>query len=219
MKKVAIIGLGSFGTSLAKTLEKKKIQTIAIDTDQDKVNNVKNISTQPIMMDATKRENLLTVGIREVDLVVVSTGPELEPSIIIVHLLKELGVKDIFAKALTEDHEKILYLIGATEVSFPERDIAIKIGNKLSSNILLDYLPLDSNFVIQEIAAPDKFVGKTLAQINIRQKYNVTVIAIRSLIPEKTHINPGADFVVKESDILIIFGSDNEMEHFHSKLN
>ncbi len=218
MKKIAIIGLGSFGANLVKTLSRKKVEIIAIDVDKTRVNDIKDFATQPIAMDATIKDNLYSAGITEVDCVVVSAGPTLEPSIIIVHILKELGIKKIIAKALSEDHEKILYLVGATEVSYPERDIAMKIANRLSFNNLLDYLPIESGLVVHEIAPPDSFVGKTLAEIHLRKKYNVTVIAIKSLIPEKTHINPNADFLIKESDIMVVFGSDEDIDKLHKKI-
>ncbi len=219
MKKFAVIGLGSFGSNLVKTLAKKNVEIIAIDIDETKVNEIKDVATQPVTMDATSKENLTSIGITDVDCVIVSAGPSLEPSIMIVYILKELGVKKIIAKALTEDHEKILLLVGANEVYYPERDIAKKIGTQLSFKNLLDYLPIESGFVIQEIAPPDSFVGKSLGEINLRKKYNVTVIAIKSIIPESSTMNPGADFLIKESDIMLVFGSDVDIEKLHKKLN
>jgi trk system potassium uptake protein TrkA len=218
MKKFAVIGLSSFGINLVKTLAKQDVEIVAIDSDQRKVNEIKDIVTQPITMDATSKENLLSVGITDMDTVIVSMGPNLEPSILTVHLLKELGVKRIIAKALTDDHEKILLLVGASEVAHPERDVAKKIGSRLTYDNLVDYLPIESGFMIQEIAPPDAFIGKTLAQIHLRQKYNVTVMAIKSIIPEKTIINPGGDFLIRESDILLVFGSETDIEKFHKKI-
>lgn len=219
MKKFAVIGLGSFGSNLVKTLAKKNVEIIAIDIDETKVNEIKDVATQPVTMDATNKENLASIGITDVDCVVVSTGPSLEPSIMIVYILKELGLKKIIAKALSEEHEKILLLVGANEVYFPERDIAKKIGTQLSFKNLLDYLPIESGFVIQEIAPPDSFIGKSLGEINLRKKYNITVIAIKSIIPESSTMNPGADFLIKESDIMLVFGSDVDIEKLHKKLN
>lgn len=219
MKKIAIIGLGSFGFNLVKTLAERNIEIIAIDISEDRVNDVKDIATQAITMQAASKDNLTSVGIGEMDHVIVSTGPELEPSILIVHILRELGVASIIAKALSEDHEQILRMVGATEVYFPERDIAIKIGNKLSFGNLLDYFPIESGYVIQEIAPPDSFIGKTLAEIDLRKKYNVTVVAIRSVIPEAFQPNPGGDFLIKESDILIIFGSEEDIHKFSKKFS
>lgn len=216
LKKCAVIGLGGFGTYLVKTLAEKDVETIAIDKYEQKVNEVKDIATKAITLDATIKENLVSVGIHDMDSVVVSTGPTLEPSIIIVHILKELGIRNIVAKALSAEHEKILDLVGATEVSFPERDIAVKIGNKLTSRNLVDYISTHSGFAIHEIAPPDAFVGKTLAQVNLRKKYNVTVVAIKSIIPDELTPNPGGEFLIKESDILIIFGTEDAIQKFES---
>jgi trk system potassium uptake protein TrkA len=219
MKKIAIIGLGGFGINLAKTLAKtNNIEIIAIDTDSRKVNQIKDLVTRPITMDATDKESLVSVGVQDVDFAVVASGPDLEPSILSVHILKELGVPRIVAKALSSDHEKILSLVGATEVLYPERDVAEKLANQIISPNLIDYIPLVSGLVIQEIAPPDSFIGKTLAEIDIRKKYNITIIAIKSIIPEEISLNPGGDYLVKESDILIALGVDEDIDKIHEKL-
>lgn len=218
MTKVAVIGLGSFGIHLIKTLSKKKgIEIIAIDIIESRVNEIKDFVTQPVTMDATNKENLVSVGIKEADHVVVSSGPGLEPSILTVHILRELGVNHIIAKALTEDHAKILRMVGATEIVYPERDMAHKVGYQLDSPNLIDYLQLKPGFVIQEIAPPDVFIGKTLSQIALRKKYRVTVLAIKSIIPDTTTVNPGGNEVIKESDILIVFGENKDIERLHRK--
>lgn len=219
MKKIAVIGLGSFGTSLVKNLaDKDDIEIIAIDSDEKKVNEIKDQVTRPVTMDATKKENLKSAGVDQVDIAVVSTGPGLEPSIITVHMLKELDVPQIIAKALSREHEKILSLVGATEIIFPERDVAVKLANQVTSPNLIDYIPLENGLVIQEIAPPDAFIGKTLEQIHLRRKYNITVIAVKSLIPEAINPNPGGDYLVKESDILIVLGRGEDITRLHEKM-
>ena len=137
----------------------------------------------------------------------------------------------IIAKALTEDHEKILSLVGANEVLFPERDIAVKLANQLISPNLMDYIPLESGFVIEELAPPDIFIGKTLEQISIRKKFNINVIGIKQIIPDMSAtdslpdpdsgltLNPGGNFLIKESDILIVLGTVEDVEKLHNKLN
>ncbi len=219
MKKIALIGLSSFGISLLKTLSEKGIESIAIDIDEKKISDIKEFVTLPLVMDATKKGNLQSVEIDKVDTVIVSSGPDLESSILIVNILKEMGVKNIIAKALSEDHERILKLVGATKISYPERDAGIKTAKMLNFTNLLDYLPFDSGYSIQEIASPEIFYGKSLSELEIRKKFNITIIAIRSIIPERMIPNPRADFIIKESDILFVFGSDKDIEEFHKKIN
>jgi trk system potassium uptake protein TrkA len=219
MKRFAVIGLSSFGIDLVKTLAKHDVEIMAIDIDEHKVNQVRDIASQAITMDGTNKENLISAGIPDIDCVIVSTGPSLEPSILMVHLLKEMGVKKIIAKALSEEHEKILLLVGAHEVTFPERDIARKIGSRLTFRNLLDFLPIEAGYIIEEIAPLDSFIGKTLADLDLRKKFNLTVIGIRSLIPETTTLNPGGDFRIKESDILLVFGSEQGINKFHKRFS
>lgn len=218
MKKIAIIGLGGFGINLATALAKADIEIIAIDSDENKVNQVKDLVMKPVTLDATNKENLISVGIQDVDCAVVSSGPALEPSIITVHILKELGVPRIFAKALSLEHEKILSLVGATDVLYPERDVAIKLANQIISPNLIDFIPLESGLIIQEIAPPDAFIGKTLEEIHLRKKYNITVIAIKSIIPDELILNPGGNHTVKESDILIVLGVAGDIANLHEKI-
>ncbi len=231
MKKIVVIGMGSFGANLVRSLSKKKIELIAVDKNKDKVNEIKDLVTQPVTMDATNRDNLNSLGLKDVDCVIVSSGPDLESSILIVHLLSEIGVTRVIAKALSEDHERILTLVGANEVLFPERDVAMKLANQLLSPNLIDYIPLESGFVIEELAPPDIFIGKTLEQIAIRTKFNINVIGIKQIIPDRSSIesgsasdsgltlNPGGEFLIKESDILIVLGTNKDIEKLNSKLN
>ncbi|MDQ1354442.1 MAG: trk/ktr system potassium uptake protein [Acidobacteriota bacterium] len=219
-KKVAVIGLGGFGENLVKFLsEKKNIEIIAIDIDPVLVNRIKDFASRSISMDATVKENLAAAGIAEVDYAVVSSGPGLESSIITVHALKELGVPHIIAKALNSEHEKILHLVGAAGVVFPERDSAEKVGNQIHIPNLIDYIPLPSGYVIQEIKPSDSFVGKTLREIDLRKKFNVTVLAIKSVSPHKNTINPSAEAKVRENDVLIVFGEVNDIETLDETMN
>ncbi len=159
--KFAVIGLGSFGAYVAKTLYEKGNEVLAIDMDKERVEEVKNFVSHAVSMDAADKENLQAMGIQDMDVVVVSLGPEMESSILTVLYLHEIGVKQIVAKALTEDHAKVLDAVGATEVIYPEKDMAIKTGLRLSNPNILEYLPLISGFGIQEIAPPEKFIGKS----------------------------------------------------------
>ncbi len=214
--KFAVIGLGSFGSNIAKTLYEKGNEVLAVDEDKEKIDEVKNFVSHAVHMDAADKENLQALGIKDMDVVIVSLGPEMEASILTVLYLNEMGTKRIVAKALTEDHAKILESVGATEIIYPEKDMAIKTALKLSCPNVLEYLPLISGFGIQEIAPPEKFIGKNLRELDLRNKYGIQVIAIKELIPEKTTFVPKADFVLKDSDILIIMGEDKQLEKINA---
>jgi len=214
--KFAVIGLGSFGSNVAKTLYERKNEVLAVDVSKEKIEEVKTFVSHAVNMDAADKENLQALGIKEMDVVVVSLGPEMEASILTVLYLHEIGAKRIVAKALTEDHAKILDAVGATEVIYPEKDMAIRTALKLSCPNILEYLPLTSGVGIQEIAPPEKFIGKSLKELDLRNKYGIQVIAIKELIPEKTNFVPRADFVIKDSDILIIMGEEKKLQKINS---
>lgn len=214
--KFAVIGLGSFGSYVAKTLYEKGNEVLAVDLDKVRIEEVKNFVSHAVSMDAADKENLLALGIQDMDIVVVGLGPEMESSILTVLYLHEIGVKRIVAMALTEDHTKVLEAVGATEVIYPEKDMAIKTGLRLSNPNILEYLPLISGFGIQEIAPPERFIGKSLRKLDLRNKYGIQIIAIKELIPEKTTFVPKSDFVIKDSDILIIMGEEKQLAKLNS---
>lgn len=216
MIKFAIIGLGSFGSNVAKTLYERGHEVLVIDKDKDKIEAAKSFSSHAVLMDSADKESLEAVGIQEMDVVVVSLGPEMESSILTVLHLHELGVKRLVAKALTEDHAKILDAVGATEVIYPEKDMAIRTALKLTSPNILECLPLLSGVSIQEIAPPEKFIGKSLRDLDLRNKYGIQVIAVRELVPERTVYVPKADFVIKDSDVLIVMGDEKKLEKLMS---
>lgn len=216
MIKFAIIGLGSFGSNIARTLYERGHEVLAIDKDREKIELAKSFSTHAVLMDSADKESLEAVGIREMDIVVVSLGPEMEASILTVLHLHELGIKRIIAKALTEDHAKILEAVGATEVIYPEKDMAIRTALRLTNPNVLECLPLMSGISIQEIAPPEKFIGKSLKELDLRNKYGIQVIAVRELVPERTIYVPRADFVIKDSDVLIVMGEERQLDKLMS---
>ena len=213
--KFAVIGMGSFGANLARTLFERGNEVLAIDRDKNMTETAKDFSTNAVMTEAAVKENLEVLGVKEMDVVVVSLGHELEASVMTVLYLHELGVKRIVAKALSEDHAKVLEAVGATEVIYPEKDMAIRTALRLSSPDVIEYLPLVSGITIQEIAPPVRFIGKTLKELDLTNKYGLQVIAIKEVISDRITFIPKADFVIKDSDILVIIGEEKRL----SKLN
>jgi trk system potassium uptake protein TrkA len=163
------------------------------------------------VLDATDKEALKSLGLENMDGVIVSTGTKISTSILICLYLQEIGVRKILAKALDEDHGKILKRVGATEIIHPERDMALRVSRSLSRPNVLDFIPLAEEFDLVQVGPPREFIGKNLKELNLRARYNVHIIAIKELVPENFLLVPPASFVIKDSDILIILGRSEDI--------
>ncbi len=211
-RSVAVIGLSSFGYYLCRYLSEAGTDVLALDIDEDRIDDVKSFVKRAIVGDAKEKATLSRLGLEEFDAVVVSVGESLDASILITMYLRELGVKEILTKALTEDHAKILNMIGASTIIFPERDMAKRIAHTLCHTSLLDYISLGKEYGIIEMAPPRSWIGKSLAELQIRNNYNVQVVMIKELVPENTIIIPGGGHIVKDSDILVVIGSNEDLD-------
>ncbi|KJS31135.1 MAG: potassium transporter TrkA [Desulfatitalea sp. BRH_c12] len=211
MKRFAVIGLGNFGFHAAKALYEDGNEVVAIDTDKNRVQAIDPHCTEAIVLDSTDKEALKSLGLEHMDGVIVSTGTNISTSILICLYLQEIGVKKILAKALDEDHAKILRKVGATEIIHPERDMAVRISRGLSRPNVLDFIPLAEEFDLIQVGPPREFIGKSLKDLNLRAKYNVHIIAIKELVPENFILVPPAGFIIKDSDILIMLGKTEDI--------
>ena len=212
MKKFAVIGLGNFGFHVAKALYEDGNEVIAIDTDKARVQAIGSYATEAIVMNATDKTALKAFGLENMDGVIVSTGTNISSSVLICLYLQEIGVTRILAKAIDEDHEKILKRMGATEIIHPERDIALRVARNMSKPNLLDFIPLAEGFELVEVGPPREFIGRSLRQLNLRAKYNVFVVAIQETVPENFVFVPPADFVLKDSDVMIMLGRTTDID-------
>lgn len=211
-KRYAVIGLGRFGFHLTKSLYEKGNEVLAIDMSKEVVHKLKDFCTQAVVADATDRETLEELNVQAVNTVVVGLGSPLDHSVLVTLHLKEMGIEEIIVKAISEEHGKILQMLGASEVIYPEKDMALKLATSLSTPNMMDHLPLMPGYSIVELAVPNGFVGKTIKDLQLRNKYGVQVIAIIELIPERITSMPTVDFVLKDSDILVIMGADEALE-------
>jgi trk system potassium uptake protein TrkA len=211
MKRFAVIGLGNFGFHAAKALYEDGNEVVAIDTDRARVQAIDPHCTEALVLDSTDKEALKTLGLETMDGVIVSTGTKISTSVLICLYLQEIGVKKILAKALDDDHGKILRRVGATEIIHPERDMAVRVSRSLSRPNVLDFIPLAEEFDLIQVGPPRDFIGKTLKDLNLRAKYNVHIIAIKELVPENFVLVPPANFVIKDSDILIMLGKSEDI--------
>jgi len=207
-----VIGLGTFGYYVAKGLYTEGNEVIAIDIDKDKVQTIVPYSIDAIVMDATDKEKLKALGLEETNAVVVSTGNKISVSILICYYLAEIGVKRILCKAEDDDHGEILKLVGANEIIRPDRDMAARITRSLSKPNVLNFIPLEKGYDIIQITPPEVFVGKSLIDLDLRKKHGVHIIAIEEKDSEKMHLVPSADYRIKNTDIMIILGKDEDIE-------
>ncbi len=212
MKRFAVIGLGHFGFHIAKTLYQEGHDVLGMDNDKEKVQRALEFSSQALLMDAAKKENLKPLGLDKMNAVIVSTGELISQSILITLYLKELDVKKIVVKAVNEDHGDVLEKVGASDVVFPERDTAVKLAKSLSTPNILDFLPLSEEFAIVEWAPVKEVTGKSLKEAKLRNKYNINVIAVKEIIPDRMTLIPPPDFVIKDSDILVIIGNQKDLQ-------
>jgi trk system potassium uptake protein TrkA len=220
MRQFAVIGLGRFGASVAKTLSEHGCQVLAIDTDEDSIQNFSEIVAQAVCADATDEKALKAVGINSVDVAVVSVGDNIEASILITLVLKELGIKEVIAKAVTEDQGKVLEKVGADKIVFPERDTGIRIANALTSPRVSEHIDLSPECSIIEIKAPQEFVNKTLKQLNLRVDMGLNIVAIKSkdkIGQELINPIPEADYKIRTEDSLLIVGPNANIEKFKKK--
>ncbi|EPY2273702.1 potassium channel family protein [Clostridium sporogenes] len=208
-KQFVVIGLGRFGTSVAKTLYTLGNDVLAIDSSEDIVQSISDSVTHSVQIDATDENSLRALGIRNFDVAVITIGSDIQASTMATLLVKEMGVKHIIAKANTEIHAKVLYKIGADRVVFPERDMGVRVAHNLVSTNILDYIELSPNYSIAEIVIPKPWHGKTLNELNIRANYGINVVALKR--GEEINVSPVAEDTIESGDIIVAIGSEEDL--------
>lgn len=216
MKNFAIIGLGSFGYYLSRTLTELGQEVLAIDADEAAVEQVMNFVSKAVVADSTDRTALEALGLSDFEAVVVSLGGNIDASVLATLNLKEIGVKRIVAKAITEAHGKVLERLGADDVVFPRRDMAVRVAHRLVNADVLEFAPLGSDYGIIESAPSKEMVGRSLSELDFRRKYNLSIIVVRQLVPDKIVVAPDGSFIVKDSDILVMLGRNEDLNNFRS---
>jgi trk system potassium uptake protein TrkA len=222
-KQIAVIGLGTFGFNVAKELAKNGIQVLAIDRDEEIVNEISQTVAHALCADATEEKVLRDAGVVDCETVIVAIGESMETSILVTLLLKEIGVKNIVVKSTSPWHSRIAAKIGANRVVYPEYEMAKKLAEGLASPNILEEIELSPEYNIVEMVAPKQFWGKTIRESGMRASFKINVIAIKRFVPviteegesdikEEINIAPGGEDEMLENDILLLVGREADLK-------
>ena len=210
MKSYVVIGLGRFGRTLARQLCKLGAEVLAMDVNNDLVQQVAEDVTHAVVGDGQDKDVLRALGVRDFDCAIVSIGRNLAASVLTVMNLQELAVPYIICKAHDETHSRVLQKLGVDKVVIPEQENAARLARSLNSHNVLDYIELSEDYGILELPAPKNWIGKTLKELNIRAKLGVNIIAVKS--GKKTNVSPSADYLIREGDIMAVLGDNYSLE-------
>lgn len=223
MARFAVIGLGRFGMTVATILAENGLEVIAIDKDQDLVNNISNKVTQAVCMDSTDENAIRTQNLSEVDAVILGIGSNIQESILTAAILKKIGAGVIYAKVENQLHGRILELIGVQHVMLPEEMVGNQLAKTLISKNVLEYINLSSGHIVIELVAPPQFIGRPLMDLALPTSRGINVIAIKynylsvtedgvNIIEKRLNDMPGANDIVHEGDVLILLGPKGNID-------
>ncbi|MDA3923263.1 MAG: TrkA family potassium uptake protein [Kiritimatiellae bacterium] len=216
MKRIGIIGAGRFGSELAESLAERGAEILMIDKNHDLIQEFSQYVTKAVEGDATNMRTLEDAGFQDCDVIVVAIGSNLEGSVMATVNCKELKVKNVVAKANSDMHGKILYRVGADVVVYPNRDRAQRLAHTLLSRRSIDLFEISDGFNIAEIDVPESLHNKSLAEMQVRNKFGITVLCVRRMSKDPTAprivIIPEADQIIQPDDKLLVFGTDKQLD-------
>lgn len=211
MKRFIVVGLGNFGTSVVQTLNEVGHDVAALDRDPERVDAMSRMATKAAVGDGTDIGTLRRIGAEDADAAVISTGDDITASAITALLLRDLGVTELYVKVISADHARLIEKIGVTETIFPERESGVRLGKRISSRLLLNYVPLGSDFSLQEMAVPESWVGQSLRHLQLPRRHGISVVAVHDMLADRIQPVPDPDAPLKESDTLIVAGTDESL--------
>ena len=215
MKSILLIGMGKFGQTLGERLLKMGVEVMIVDKNEDKINLLASKYSDALIANCMNEDNLKTLDVPSFDACVVAIGDDFQSSLEITSLLKDLGAKWVVSKATTEIQRKFLLKNGADEVVYPDRDIAEKLAVKLNSKKVFDYIELNDEYSIFEIAAPKHWAGKKLVDLNPRKKYGLNILTVKKGVSVVAELD--ANYIFEEGDHMLVFGNTEKILKFTNK--
>lgn len=214
MKSILLVGLGRFGRHVAQKLDELHHQVMAVDKQESRVNAVLPYVANAQIGDSTNEDFLMSLGVRNFDVCIVAIGDDFQSSLETTSLLKDLGARMVVARAARDRHAKFLLRNGADEIVYPEKQLAAWTAIRYSSDHILDYIELDKDYAMLEIAIPKSWEGKTIAQLDIRRKYNINIMAMKKA--GKMNLNISPDTELTSDETLLVLGNNHDIQKcFH----
>ena len=212
MKSILIIGLGRFGRHMAKKFSEQNNDVMAIDINEERINNVLSVVTNALIGDATNEQFMETIGVRDFDLFVVAIGDNFQSSLETTALLKDLGAKFVLARASRDVHAKFLLRNGADDVIYTEKETAERLAVKYGSDNIFNYIELNDEYSIYEIAVPSSWLNKSILKVNVRSKYGISILATKQ--GNNIYPLPKPEHVFTDSESLMILGKNEDVSRF-----
>ncbi|MFH1457557.1 MAG: TrkA family potassium uptake protein [Candidatus Omnitrophota bacterium] len=228
MRQIAVIGLGKFGDSVARELTEKGARVIAIDKNKERVEDLKDLVAYAAALDTVDKDALKSVGIQDIDIAVVCIGDDIEANLLTTLLLKKLGVRKIWSRAISPLQQEILKALEVDEIINLEEEMGKIVARSLVSTSITKHIPLSSGHSIAEIKIPHSFIGKSIREINPREKFNINIVAIKKKIPQINELGertfgeliedvPSPNEPLEEEDILLVVGTDENIRKFSER--
>lgn len=211
MKRFIVIGLGNFGSTVAKHLFSQGHDVVAVDTREENVDRIANYVTRAAVGDGRSMSVLEKLGVSESDAGVVSTGDDITSSILATMTLKDLKVAEIYVKVISGEHGRVMERLGVDEIIFPEQESGRNLADRLNSRGLLNYVKIARDFSLQEMVVPDGWNGKTLRELNLPKEQGLSIIAVHDMLLDKMTLPPDPDMKLKDSDTLIVAGRSADL--------
>lgn len=211
MKRFIVIGLGNFGSSVAETLSGLGHDVATLDMVPERVDAMVRVAARSAVGDGTDLDTLKRIGAEDADAAVVSTGDDITSSAMAALLLRDLNVQEVYVKVISSEHARLIERIGVTETVFPERESGVRLGKRVSNRAVLNYVKLGADFSLQEMAVPDRWVGKTLRELELPKKFGISVVAAHDNLTDRIQPVPDPDAPLKESDTLLVAGMDDNL--------
>lgn len=210
MRSYIVVGMGRFGSEVARQLHKLRCEVIAMDVNSDLIQQISGDVTHAVVGDAQDKEVLRALGVKNVDCAIIAIGDDLAASVLVTMNMKELGVPYVICKAHDETYRRVLEKLGADRIIIPEQEQAQRLAKSLSTPNVLDYIELSDEYGIIEMPVPESWLGKDLRQLNVRAKLGVSILAIRR--SGRMHVSPAADTTFIKEDVLVVLGDSQALK-------